>query len=162
MIRIWAPLVAFWILFLALAAALLGSRGAELPAPDLVQSNAIAQVAQEQWASLADAEFPAGDVQFTIVDSSGAVLRHRGPVIADPLAALRARAATLPVVINGERVGSVYLLDPAAAEIVADRDRALSLAATGIGIVGHFADSIGVAELDHGLRVNGLDHRGAG
>lgn len=142
MIRIWAPLVAFWILFLALAAALLGSRGAELPAPDLVQSNAIAQVAQEQWASLADAEFPAGDVQFTIVDSSGAVLRHRGPVIADPLAALRARAATLPVVINGERVGSVYLLDPAAAEIVADRDRALSLAATGIGIVGLLATAL--------------------
>lgn len=127
MIRRWLPLL---LLLAALGGALgylLTLRSTELPPPDLVAANEIAAVAAEQWPAPAESDFPDGDLEFTVVDEGGAVLAHRGAQIADPLQAFRARAATLPVTVGGEQVGSVYVIDPAIAAFASERDRLLSL-----------------------------------
>lgn len=103
---------------------------ASRPAPpaDVVGFNDTVRTATETWPNPGSGTYP-GAAQFTIVDRGGRVVVARGPVVADPLAAVSARAAAAPIVVGGTEVATLYYLDPYAAQL-ADRQRESAVVAT--------------------------------
>lgn len=132
MTRRWLPPVVLLVGLGVLVVLILQLRGRELPAPDVVAANEVVAIVAEQWPTVDPATLPGPELQLSVVDASGTVLAHRGPTITDPLSALRARAATLPVILDGVQVGVVYVADPATARFAEQRDRVVGLAIAGV------------------------------
>lgn len=132
MTRRWVPAVA-----LLLAAVVVWFAAASLwwrPAPrfDAVAANTALHEVQENWGRLATISYPT-EAHFTVVTLSGEVVYSQGAPVTNELAAVSAGASTLAVIVNGERVGSLYWVDPAID--AAPRFRELSGWALTLGII---------------------------
>lgn len=105
------------VLALASLAAVLGQLSRPLPAADPAELNDLQYRVAAAWPS------PTLDREATVVDETGRVVASRGTSLAEPLAAARAGAISLPVVRDGREVGTIRLPDPARAAVEARQER---------------------------------------
>ncbi len=116
----------------ALAIAVVWTRAlAPLPTADPAAVNALATRIAQLWPDVAPADLAAPpDLAYTVVDANGRIVaRGPGPVVTSELQAVRAGAATVTIVVDGARVGQLFVIDPAAAA-VDDRSRAIATLAS--------------------------------
>ncbi|MGC5628669.1 HAMP domain-containing sensor histidine kinase [Georgenia sp. Z1344] len=110
------------LLLLAAGAWLLLAPAPTTPDGDPVAANDVRARTEASWGDLDLADYPPGP-DFTVLDDDGTVLLARGEPVADELDAVRARASSLGVVVDGRRVGTVLVRD-AEADALADAARA--------------------------------------
>lgn len=131
--RPWAPLAAILVVLLVGAGALLSWARQPPPGPDLAAANDLVQITVTHWPQLSDAPYPADAPDFTVVDTSGTVIIHRGPAITDDLDATRHRAHALGVVVAEQRVATIYIAD---APLAAETAQRATIARTGLALLG--------------------------
>ncbi len=121
--RVRAAALAMVLVALAAVVAILVVLSRPQPAVDTVMLNDLRHRVETGWESLGPQVVAGFDGRVAVVDGAGRVRLQRGGAPTEELAAAEADAAVLPVVVRGERVGTVFHVDPARADAAAHRER---------------------------------------
>ncbi|MCE1178413.1 MAG: HAMP domain-containing histidine kinase [Micrococcales bacterium] len=182
-LRWWVPVLLLWLVLLATGLGVARALRHDAPPADVATANDIVQTTQARWPAPTRGDYPSHTPDFTVVDADGRVLLAEGAAVGDADRAFRARAATFPVTVDRERVGSVYLIDPYPAAAAKRQRTALTAVLNALAAIGllatvwllwldrrilapfrelrGFADKVAHGNLDAPLRVHRGDAFGA-
>lgn len=126
--RWWACLIAVLVTIGVGCGLIITEASRPLPRPDAAVANDVLQSVRSAWPTVSEQDLPPTTPRLTIVDEAGRVVLHRGEPLTDQLAAIGERAFSLDIVVDGRRVGRMFMVDTTVEQLAA-RDRTIWLTA---------------------------------